>query len=126
MSVFQKLGLERVVRAFSELVPTRENSFQLVPTLIFAKNHVFSRFSFLRVSVIAFRLVCLVLTREDSFRLETRLEISDKILECRALLLVYCFSLLKLSSEILSHISVKNYLKGPLGRGTVKVPPDLV
>ncbi len=38
IGVFRKLGLERVIRAFSELVPTRGNSFRLVPTLIFAKN----------------------------------------------------------------------------------------
>ena len=44
MSVFRKLGLERVVRAFSELVPTRENLFRLVPILIFAKNCVFCEF----------------------------------------------------------------------------------
>jgi len=45
IAIFWKLGSERVFRAFSELVPTRENSF----------------------------------------RLETRLKISDKSLECRAL-----------------------------------------
>jgi len=45
IGVFQKLGLERVIRAFSELV----------------------------------------LTRENSFRLETRLESSEKSSECRAL-----------------------------------------
>jgi len=96
IGVFRKLGLERVIRAFSELVPTRENSFRLVPTLIFAKNRVFSRFSFSRVSVIAVlrklgleRVIRafseLVSTRENSFRLETRLESSEKSSECRAL-----------------------------------------
>ncbi len=45
-AVFQKLGSERLFRAFTELVSTRENSF----------------------------------------RLETRLEILDKSSECRALL----------------------------------------
>ncbi len=53
IAVFRKLGSERVFRAFSELVPTRENSF----------------------------------------RLETRLECSEKSSECRALLTTIVFVL---------------------------------
>jgi len=38
IAVFWKLGSVQVFWAFSELVPTRENSSRLVPTLIFAKK----------------------------------------------------------------------------------------
>ncbi len=96
IAVLRKLGSERVFWAFSELISTRKNSFWLVPTLIFAKNHVFSRFSFSRVSVITFfrnfhfrekkwRSTRLVLTRENSFRLKNQLKISSSV--CRALFL---------------------------------------
>ena len=38
IDVFWKLGLERVIRAFTELVPTRENSFRLKNDSKVAKN----------------------------------------------------------------------------------------
>ncbi len=100
IAVLQKLGSERVLQAFSELVSTRENLFRLVPTLIFAKNCIFSQVSFLRVSVIAvlrklgserkndFQRVS---TRENSFWLENRLEISSSSSVCRALTWFFTF-----------------------------------
>jgi len=51
IAVFQKLGSERVFRAFSKLVPTCENSSRLVPTLIFAKNCEKTRF-FAKIRVV--------------------------------------------------------------------------
>ncbi len=74
------------VRAFR----TCENCEKIVPTLIFTififasfGNRVVSRFPFSRKKWCSTRFVS---TRENSFRLETRLKISDKSSECRALL----------------------------------------
>ncbi len=86
----------RVRTSFSSFFRTRPDSQKLVPTLIFAKKRekiakntkneselaVFRKFGLERV----FRAFSeLVLTRPDSFRLETRLESSVKSSESRAL-----------------------------------------
>jgi len=102
IDVFRNFESGRVFRAFTELVPTRENSFRLENRL---KSHKKSRFSELFVFASfgnnlllkfpkitkKWRSTCPVSTRENSFRLENRLESLVKSSECRALPSM-CFS----------------------------------
>jgi hypothetical protein len=112
--VFASFGNRRFSKirtgaSYSSFFRTRPDSRKSVPTrsdpnfreksCFFVKKRVFSRFSFSQASVIAVlrklgleRVIRafseLVSTRENSFRLETRLESSEKSSECRALVVI--------------------------------------